>query len=138
MTLITNIPSEFLPLPYKETGLYFDFNSAAKIKEWAGCNVIAGDNPLGTLVDDPTADKGKRLLMDPLLLRAMLAACLYRVYRKITPDDAGAMIRPDNMAAVTEGVMRAFAAFFGKTLEDLMEDDPTENPTTETTTPPSV
>lgn len=127
MSITAITPSEFLPLPYKDSGLYFDFNSAAKIKEWTGCNIIAGDNPLGSVAED-----GSGFRMDPVLLRAMLAACLYRAHRRITLDDAGALIRPDNMAVITEGVMRAFASFFGKSLEELTQSP--ANPTTEATT----
>lgn len=103
----------------------FDFNSVAALSEWTGINVFAGDNPLG--VSLPNGDKDEKFVIEPVRLRALVAACLLHEdpqYARtgvplLPPHKVGALITPDNTAAVNVAAQRAFFAYFGKTLEDL-------------------
>jgi hypothetical protein len=128
------VPSTPITLD-RERRLVCDFNAAALVKEFCGRNFFAGQNVLIERNDDGSNRTVKAKdaqgterevpVIDPVALRAILAAFLSDEDPSMTPVKAGRLITMQNFGEVTLKCIEQMNLYFNGGIEP----EPTENPT---------
>lgn len=114
--LVPAIPITLDPANPKEQRLLkCDFNALALIKEWTGLNAFKGDNVLRAEIFEATNSEEKlvkAISVDPLCLRAVLAALFFQDDETMTPVKAGKLINAENYVEVMTKCSESVNSFF--------------------------
>jgi hypothetical protein len=108
----------------REYSLAFSFNAIAEAERIAGCNLLAGAVSVWNNLGD--ADK-----QGALMLRGLLYAALSVAQPDISLQDAGKLIRVENITDIVSALHQAFALSLPESKED---DEPKKS---ETEQPPA-
>jgi|ERR1035441_6529830 hypothetical protein len=105
----------------KEYSLAFSFNSIAEAERIASCNLLAG----ATCVWNNLGDADKQ---GALMLRGLLYAALSVAHPGITLQEAGKLIRIENITDIVTALREAYLASIPEPKDDEPKKSVTENP----------